>query len=47
MDDIQVVESKPLIADKELPVCALCSAKSNSEQSSVKPLRQTSDKELV
>lgn len=30
MDDIQVVESKPLIPDKELTVCAPRSAKSNS-----------------
>lgn len=31
MDDIQVVESKPLLVDKELPVCTLHRAKSGSE----------------
>lgn len=30
MDDIQVVESKPLLVDRELPVCILSRAKSNS-----------------
>lgn len=31
MDDIQVVESKALLVDKELPVCILNGAKYNSD----------------
>lgn len=31
MDDIQVVESKPLLVDRELPVCTLNRAKSNND----------------
>lgn len=30
MDDIQVVESKPLLVDRDLPVCILKKAKSNN-----------------